>query len=337
MKKCSRMGLLLCLIGMAFIFGPSAEAKTIKMKLGGISPNDFYVTQSLYRIAERVEKETGGEIKIKVFPMNQLGDYEQVFEEVRRGSIEMGCLFLSGRFDKRLEMNSLPYLATNFEEVNKVFFDPESPYVQELSSVLDGLGVKHLGSFSVGFIGMVFTKGNLPANLYDFENKGVKIRVPNMAIYRDTAREVGYQTTTIPYSEAYSSMQTGVVDGGTGNCPEIVYQVFRDVVKHFVTFNMIFEPDDFVMNKELWDSLTPEQQKIIQDAVADEARISLVKAEENAEVYKQKLRDYGIDVIEVPDDIRAKFAERIRLNVWPKYEEIFGSEFLPSVIEFMNQ
>lgn len=336
-NKNSRMAMLLVVALMVTLFAGAAHAKTIKMKLAGISPTDFYVTQSLYRIAERVEKESGGEMKIKVFPMNQLGDYEQVFEEVRRGSIEMACVFLSGRFDKKLEMNSLPYLATNFEEVNRIFFDSQSPYVQELDRTLDGLGVKYLGSFSVGFMGMMFTKGKKPDNLFDFENKGIKIRVPGLSIYRDTVREVGYQTATIPYSEAYSSMQTGVVDGGSGQCPEIAYHVFKDVIRTFATFNMFFEPDDFVMNKKLWESLSPEQQKIIQDAVRDEAMASLEKAEENGKLYKAELQEFGVEVVEVPDDVRAAYAERIRTNVWPKYAEIFGASYLEELVDFMDK
>ena len=58
------------------------------IKVAGISPIEYRSTEGLYRIAEKVEEATKGRIKMDVFPMNQLGDYTQVFQEIQRGTID---------------------------------------------------------------------------------------------------------------------------------------------------------------------------------------------------------------------------------------------------------
>lgn len=333
-KYMKRILMGVVLVSFAALSCGAAVAKPVKMKVAGIFPEDYYLTKTLERIAEKVKERTEGQIIMKVYPMEQLGDYESCFGEVMEGTIEVAGTFLTGRYDTRLEMGSLPYLATSWADAKSVFCDPASPYARQISSLVGELGVHHLATFPEAFMGVTFTKDRLPENLYDYDNKERTLRTESLAVKRDTYALLGYQTVTLPLSEVFSAMQTGVIDGGTGSGAESNYHRFRDVMGAYVVNYAFFAPNDLVINKELWESLTDEQRKIISDVVDEEKETTFAAAEASEMEYRQKLVDFGVEVIVYPEDKIQTMSKKIRAEIWPKYYEVFGEEFLKELASY---
>lgn len=307
-----------------------AEDKLV-MKVAGISPLEYRGTLGLNRIAEKVEKATDGRIKMDVFPMNQLGDYTQVFEEIQRGTIEMGLIFIPSQYDVMLEIGSLPFLAEGYEDMRDQL-SPGSYVYSIIDESIAKLGIKLLRIYGDGFIGVGSAKK--PENFADPKaDKNMLIRVAPLAVYKETAQDMGYRTTSIPYADTYSAIQTGVCDGWIGGSSQINYQVFRDVIDYYTPYNCLFDQTAFLINQKLWDSLSPEDQKVISEAVDYEAEKGFADCKEEDEKYMQMMADEGIEILRITPEQKKALAEHIRNVTWPKLEEKFGKDILDKVKE----
>ncbi|MCF4112858.1 MULTISPECIES: TRAP transporter substrate-binding protein DctP [Dethiosulfovibrio] len=306
-----------------------AEAKGDKFKVAGISAPEYRGTKSLYAIKDKFEAATDGKIELDVFPANQLGDYTQVFEEIRRGSIEMGLIFLPSQFDVMLEVGSLPFLASTGEEMKKQL-SPGSVVYDIIDKSLDKLGVKLLRLYGDGFIGVGIAKK--PSNPTDpSADKDALIRVAPVAVYKETAEDMGFRTTNIPYADTYSAIQTGVCDGWIGGSSQINYLSFRDVIDYYIPYNCLFDQTAYIINKKLWESMKPEEQKALLDAVNVEADKSFADSTIEDLEFQKKLEEAGVEIIEVSDEERAALAEHIRATTWPKLAKTYGEETLEKI------
>ena len=333
MRKIKLVLLGIFIVGLLFgTIGNTVLAQSeLVIKVAGISPIEYRSTQGLYRIAEHVEEATEGRIKMDVFPMNQLGDYTQVFQEIQRGTIEMGLIFIPSEYDVMLEIGSLPFLADNYDDMRDQL-SPGSYVYSLIDEAIENLGIKLLRINGEGFIGIGSAKK--PENYADPKaDKDTLIRVAPLTVYRETSQDMGYRTTSIPYADTYSAIQTGVCDGWIGGSSEINYQVFRDVINYYIPYNCLFDQTAFLINQELWDSLSADEQKIIHDAVDIEADLSFKDWQAIDEENMELMADYGIEVLEFTAEEREALAEHIRNTTWPKLEDKFGKDILDKVKE----
>jgi TRAP-type C4-dicarboxylate transport system substrate-binding protein len=312
----------------------SSAADTVKLKVAGISAPEYRGTKSLYTIKEEVEKKTDGRIVLDIFPANQLGDYTQVFEEIRRGTIEMGLIFLPSQFDVMLEIGSLPYLAQTGEGMQKQL-SPGSYVYNTIENSLDKLGVKLLRIYGDGFIGVGAAKK--PANAaVPGADKDALIRIAPLAVYKETAQDLGYRTTNIPYADTYSAIQTGVCDGWIGGSAQINYLSFRDVIKYYIPYNCLFDQTAYIINQKLWDSFSDEEQKIFMEAVNRQADKSFADSEAEDQKFQAKLEEAGVEIIGINEEEREALATYIRETTWPKLAEIYGEDTIQKIQESMQ-
>ena len=316
MKKL--LSLAAFILSLSLIFGPAAQAE-ITLKMAGQYAPEHTTTKLQQEFADRVAERTKGEVKVRVFPANQLGDYTQVYEELRRGTIDMATISVPSQFDTRLEASYLHYLALDYEDALEVY-GRGSPMFKITEEVHESLGVKFLGFNVEGLGGFGMVK--LPENL-DKPNapRNVIMRVPVMAVFQIPCEDQGFQTVSIPFAELYTALQTGVADGWSGGPAMVNYIQYRDVIKYFVASNNFFENTSYLMSKGVFDKLSPEQQQVI----IEEARIITDKSFEvsrnDEEGYLKQMEESGIQVVRfTPEQLQA-WAKHCREVSWPKMEE----------------
>ena len=280
-KKTGRCFLWLAVlgaVGLIFFTTANAAEKKVRIRVASQYAEDHPATKALEQFKSKIEKETDGRISIRLYPANQLGDYTQIYEELRRGTIEMGLISVPSQFDTRLEVTYLHYLATNYDEARKIYARG-SVLFNAMDKLHNALDVKFLGFNVEGFGGLGLTKK--PDNMRSATaDKGILLRVPPMAVFKQTADDEGFKTVSVPFAELYTALQTGVADGWSGGPAIVNYLQFRDVIKYFVVNNNFFENTSYLMSDKTWASLSPEDQKLISDAVADLSMKSFDIAEE---------------------------------------------------------
>ena len=307
------------------------EPQKLNLRLATQHPVEHMATKSAEKIKEKIEKETNGRITITIYPANQLGDYTQVYEEIIRGSIDIAHISVPDQFDARLSIGFLPYIGRDYEEISKVFA-AGSYLSNEVSKLHEALGVKFLGYYGEGFGGIGCTK--MPTDPANFNvDKGLLVRVPPIDAFKLAAEDLGFRTTTIPYAETYSALQTGIADGWVGGPPNLNYMWFRDVINVFLQYNNSFESTSYVMNLKLWNSLSPEDQKIVADAFSEQCAESYSLAEADDKLHREKLKEAGIEVVEFSPEELGSFAQHIREVTWPKLAKNFTEELVNGLIE----
>src|SRR5699024_4243737 len=147
------------------------------------------------------------------------------------------------------------------------------------------LDVKLLGFHAEGFGGIGTTKEI--ENLKPGESKGLEIRVPQQRVFEIPIGDLGFNTTSIPYEDLYTSLQTGAADGWSGGGLTPNYTEFRDVIKYFYQTNDFFDASSIMISQQIWEDLDSEDQDMIQDIVNDVAKESIEIAEKNEEEYRE--------------------------------------------------
>ena len=320
-------GLKLAAAALLLMHAVGAGAADVKLRLAGQHPVDHNATLVLKETIAKIEG-AGAGISIKLFPAGQLGLGEVVFEQVAQGVIDIGHTFIYSHNDPVLEINSLPYLVGNYEEMEKIY-SPGSHFYRIYDERLANQGLKLLGVFAEGFIGVGSTRA--PENAGTTGDKGLNIRVWSAEVGRLTAQAIGFKTTTMNWGDVPAAIQQGVVDGVIGGTAESNYYVFGDVVKFFTPYNAFVENTAFYIGQRKWDDLAPEQQKVMADAFAEASAKSFALSRSVDAEYIERLPEKGIEVVALSDEEVAGLAGHVRDTVWPALEEKLGKELLDQI------
>jgi TRAP-type C4-dicarboxylate transport system substrate-binding protein len=248
----------------------------------------------MHEITKQIKEKSGGRIDIKVYPANQLGDYGLVHQELIKGTIDMALISTPGDIDPRMNFPYINYFAADYKQLEDAF-KTDGWAFKKMDELNQALGVRFLGFNVEGFIGIASTK-EIKEPLNPKVDKGVLCRVPNMAVYQLGATAMGFRTMTIPYSDLYISLQSGVVDAVDGLPPAAAFMILKDVTKYYYQTNYSIEVESYLISSKTWDKLKPADRDLIKDVVSKTAAKSIPLAKEADEKYMALLAKNGTKV-----------------------------------------
>ena len=228
--------------------------------------------------AKMIEDGSNGEIDVRIFYQNQLGGQLEVFDLFVAGEVDLMLSWPSTSYDKRIGILYAPYMVTSWEEALEAY-KPGGWVNTTLNDVFADLGIRYYGAWPEGFAGVASRK----SYALDIESaKDMKVRTPPYFPIPQTLQAMGYQTAAIDWSEVFTSIQTGVVDGDAGNVIYWDYEYFRDVLDYYVRTKHIFVTGNLVANAESMAKLSQEQQDLIRDSAIKimEARFIAARADD---------------------------------------------------------
>jgi len=295
------------------------------LRFAGQSAEQTLIYYAHVELCEKVKEATNGALVIEYYPNNQLGDYTQVFDELIMGTIDMGCISPSDNINPLMNAAQIPALAATYEDMAEVC--GEGGYVSNICiSEIEKLGLVCPGLFFNGMSGIGTTKAvNEPANAE--VDKGIIVRTPSLITWQAGIESLGFRTSALPYSDIFSSIQTGVIDGYGGGMAHTALKAFSDVVKYYYDYNLNAEFLPFMISKKTWDKLPAEWQTIIMDACKEACAQSFIDVKKYEDDCMEQLKEMGIEVVTFTDEERAAYLEVMRTKAWPQLEEVYGSEF----------
>lgn len=322
---------LLCsMLLLASVF-LATNSWAVTLRMASHYPVEHLSTKVMHDIAEKINKGTNGKVVVKAYPANQLGDYTLVFNEVSQGAIEIALIFIPSQLDERIEMNSLPFIVTNYDEMNKIYA-PGSNFYAIYDDLLKAQNIKLLGIWVEGFIGVGMTKPAVDPYNPDVSKERM-IRVSSMEAYKLNAEAMGYSTTNIAYADLYPAMQTGVVDGWIGGTPTLNMLGFGDILKEYIPYNSMVESLGYIMNLDQWNALSPEEQQLFQEVFNEATAISRESAKNLDADFMQQMADKGIKIHEIPESDMQNLATVVRDKTWPALEKRLGKEIMDQIRE----
>lgn len=320
-------------LGVMMSTAAVAEDKTLRF--AGVFPIDHQGTKMMEQVAADVAAANVG-LKIDVFPANQLGSGEALFEDVARGNIDLASAFIYADTDPRLEFLSMPFLVSGWDEMDSIMRSMDSEYNKVLQELTDEYGVHVFAQNPEGFVGIVATKE--PANWNNFDDKGMNIRVWSSAIVKSMVELIGYKATTMAWGDIFPAIQSGIVDGAICCTKTATYSIFAqsDVGSHFVELNAISELTTYYASQRTLDKLNDEQRAALEAALVKASNDFFAYNRENDAVFEAKLVEKGYTILKYSDEEQAAVAAKVREGIWPMMADSVGQEIVDRMLSGKN-
>ena len=247
--------------------------KVYELKLAHADSTDPTVSRKEAQcrvFASLVNSRSGGRIKVTVYGAGSLGAEREYVEGILAGTVEAGIA--SGvltNFFPAAAITDIPYLFPS----SKVAWDVlDGPFGDKLRALfLQQTGMRALGFAEVGF--RHFTNSvrpiKTPADL-----KGMKVRVMETPVYVNMLKAVGANPTPIAWTETYTALQTGVVDGQENPIGSILSGKLYEVQKYATLDGHVYGVDWFIINEKFFKSLPADLQYIVLDSAQISATVS---------------------------------------------------------------
>ncbi len=285
-----------------------ADLGDFTMMVGHAQPegNPRYV--SMEKFAADVAEKTNGHVTVEVFGNGQLGTEKEMLEQVVAGTVQG---MRGGQFDfsPRLLMFTLPFLAQNRAQVTallqsdlakKVCAEAEAETGTVIINLCDAGGWRQFSNSK-----HPITK---PEDLV-----GLKMRTNGMNTIDKTFVALGATTTTIPYSDLYMGLKTGVADGQENPWVNVEGMKFYEVQQYFTEVNYQFHPDPFYVNAAWWNELPQEYRDIISQCATEMGTYNDQLIDENQEAAKQVVIDAGCEVYEPSEEELKAFQDAVQV------------------------
>ena len=317
---------------LAVLPGLAQFAQAADLKMSHVRPQGATIDVELKDFAATVKKATGGDVNIEIFAASALGDYTTVQEGVSVGAIDMATQPAATGIDRKMQIASFPFLARNWKEARKIY-GPDGIMSKTMSELYGKQGITMLAAYPVYFGGISLNTD--PVSPGDpSKSNGIKVRVPGIKSFQLTGQALGYIPSPIPFSEAYTAIQTGVVDGVIGSGAEGYYASFRDVTKAYIPANTHFEVWFMIISNESFRELDAEDRAAMMKAAqAFEARRWVV-AEEDQGKWEQKLADeLGTNIVALSDAQLDAMATKVRTEIWPEILNDIGVDWGQAILD----
>ncbi|GAA1348297.1 DctP family TRAP transporter solute-binding subunit [Arthrobacter roseus] len=279
------------------------------------------------KFAEVLDKESDGRMQLNLYTNEQLsgGDSVASLEQLINGekAFSYHSTIIYAGIDEPFGAINAPFLYDSYEEADATI---EASALEAYKKLGDDLGVEVLGFGESGF-------RQITNNVRPIESpsdlEGIKIRIPEISLFQDIYQALDANPITMTFSEVFTALQQGTIDGQENPLDVTYSSGLTEVLDYMTMWNYVYDPLILGMNDDLYESLSPEDQEIVQKA-ADEA--NTVQKASNRSREDTQLEEMK-KVMEV-STLNAKQRDAFNTAMEPiydKYESVWGAEVADAV------
>jgi tripartite ATP-independent transporter DctP family solute receptor len=269
--------------------GCARDADTFNLRLGhdqvGGHPYDLAAQQ----FAQAVDSATSGAVKISIFPAAQLGDSPEQIEGLQLGSLDLSLAAFShvSQFCPEFGLFGAPFLFESDAHFAAVFDGAVGTRLADTCS--EKYGVRLLSTMTSGY--RVLFNGRRPVQSAA-DLKGLKIRVMAGEADALTWQAFGAIPVPMPYSEVYSALQAGVIDGAENEPASVLANKFYETARYFAPTNHLVLPMGLFISEQTLARLPEQYREVIRQqahnaAVWQREQMAARNAEALAQMQKQ--------------------------------------------------
>ena len=243
--------------------GESGEYQKINLSMA-VNGTDTQIDSLVARhFADLVSERSGGNIVIDVFSNDTLagGNSTKGVEYIAVGGSDLGAYAtcVLANLEPKLSVATLPWSFTSYQQAREVIDTTGGEYYAEM---LANKGITYLGSFHNGFRQLTNSKQEVKS-VDDIKN--LKIRVAGSNLLMECYKRWGADATNMNWSETYTALQQKTVEGQENPLPAIDAASVQEVQPYCSMWNAIYDCLFFCINGDIYDSMTPEQQEVIDE------------------------------------------------------------------------
>ena len=217
------------------------------------------------KFGELMEKATGGKVKVNIYAADQLtnGNQSEGIQALMNGDpvqISMHSNLIYSAFDPRFNVVSLPFVYDSYDDADAKF-DGEAG--AKLKEILSEYGLHCMGIAENGFREITNSKHEIKS-VDDMKN--LKVRVAGSNLLMECYKRWGADATNMNWSETYTALQQNTVEGQENPLPAIDAASVQEVQPYCSMWDAIYDCLFFCINEDIYNSLTPEQQEVVDEA-----------------------------------------------------------------------
>lgn len=280
--------------------------QVVELVLGGVTSDS--AKEAVTFFAEKVAEYSNGTIKIIDFPDNQLGNDETRFEMTQTGEcdISIGSTSSVAATYNDFYIYDVPFMFLNKNEVYDIGFNGEAG--KQILNGLEELGLKGLAFWENGFRNLTTTNKEIKG-IEDLN--GLKIRTMENDIHLAAWKAMGANPTPMAFSELFTALQQGTVDGQENPIGIIVGNGFEEVQKYLVMTEHVYTPYYVVMNLDKYNSLTQEQKDALEKAMAEATLYQYERSQYYEDISIEDIEAAGCKVIKLTDEEKMPYKNAV--------------------------
>jgi tripartite ATP-independent transporter DctP family solute receptor len=263
-----RLGFLLCALAVLVMSFPVAvsAADKIVIKMAGMKPEGEPETLGMRKFGEILGKLSNGKYDVQVFPNSQLGKEDAYIASTRRGTIQMCATGTqTSALHPAMAMLETPMLFASLAHARRAMegktFDLINKGFPEKS------GLRTLNAFPLGFRHFYSKKA---LNTMD-DLKGLRMRVPNIPLYTNFAKECGISGQPMPFAEVPSALDQGVIDGGDSPFADITALKMYEITPNITLSGHILVIHSLYINEAFYQKLSQQDKNWFNKAAKESA------------------------------------------------------------------
>ena len=329
MKK--SLALLLALI-MVFALATTAVANADDDPLAGLDPIEIVFAtpnadaniESEYaqKWIAAVEEASGGKITFDYTNSGALGTYDELLQGTINGIYDMTITEPSyiATYVPESAVLSLPMLFSSYDEADWVFDGDVGTWYNGLCKAA---GMEILNYYYCGFRYIISEKEI--TSLADID--GIIIRSPNIQTYLDTLGMLGFKCETMAFSEAYTAMETGVIEAVECPLQNLYTNGYYNLCPYLLGSRHLLSANCIVANEAFWESLPAEYVEILTSTLVDNTAEERGECDAREQQFLKDFAEKGTNFNEFDAESQAKIVEMFS-EYWTKAVESLGEEAL---------
>lgn len=300
-----------------------AAEKVYECKVSSSNSATYPPYRAFTEMIAYLDKNTNGRIKIVKYDDSQLGSQVEALEAMQMGMVQMTMPLTSdlAGFDKRIQVLDLPFLFKDFKSVRKALDG-------ELGKKLDAIYKQQ------GFLCMAYnpsgirsvTNNKRPIRKVE-DLKGLKIRTMQNPMHIAMFKAMGANPTPLSYSELYTALQQGVVDGQENGPVQIVDAHIEEVQKYYSMTRHLQGVTAVMVSKAWFESLPKDLQKTFKNALKIYEKNITEYTNQYTDECMDKMRKAGVKINELDPGERDKL-KKMCLPIYKDFEKVIGKDMI---------
>lgn len=276
----------------------TADGNTYVLKFALQNGENHPLCQGIAKFGEILEEKSQGRIKLELFYSGALGDKATTVQGLQTGTID-GAMLMSGVIADygcdKLGVFTLPYL---FDSVDHARAFEKSDAGKALLDTVQssGTSIVCIGAYQESARNYFFTKKRVekPEDM-----KNMLIRCQEGSIYYDAVEAIGASAQSVAFSELYSALQSGVVDGAEQPLSGFVNNAFQEVSDYYVLDQHETSPNLILFSEVTWNQLGAEDQQMIRESLEESVGFFEELSDSKDQEYLKTIEESGTEVIAV--------------------------------------
>ena len=284
------------------------------LKYGCPSSEESMSGQGCKYLGNLIEEYSGGRIKVEYYFNGILGDKIQNMESLRAGTLEMcECAITDmSNFDPQFSVFGLPFLVTNADMAYETFCGDSEEALALKAAMEEAYAAYGLKPVNV-YYGAFRDFANKSHPIESIEDcKGLKVRTLQDKYIAKSNELFGFSVVTLGWSEVYSALQQGTIDGADNGAAYLYDAGLYEVAKYISRIQYVFIPSPQLISLAWYENLPADLQEAVDKAAKDAETWYWDFALQYDEEARQKLIDGGAIINDISEENLAEFVEAVQ-------------------------